>query len=76
MSLVADKSKAPRLPRVVVHHDHSADNRAKLLKGLGEQIVREVVSKVFDVDVGVALVVAHLTKALLASNENANKPVG
>lgn len=72
MSLKTDKSEALGFATVLVHHNFGTQNNAKICKHVLELVISEVFTKVFDEDVGEALVVAIVPEPLLSRDELPN----
>ena len=75
MGLKTDKSKALRFATVLVHHHFGTQNNPKTCTHVFELVISEVFTKIFDEDVGEALVVAIVPESLLSRDELPNVAV-
>lgn len=72
MGIKTDKSKALGFASVLVDHHLGTQNSPKTNKHVFEIVISEVFTKIFDEDVGEALVVAVVPQSLLTRNELPN----
>lgn len=74
MVIKADKTIAQALVGVPVLHHHRTHDVAMLDEHVAQVIIHHVLTKILDIEISEASVVAHVLEPLLTGNKGAHKP--